>query len=67
MFSLLSDLIFPPKPPPRRVDESILVEAHNEAGERILLELVPPPHSYARDHDSGGVRRPVYDERTFYR
>ena len=67
MFSLLSELIFPPKrAPPPRIDESLLVEAQNDVGERILLEIVPPPHSYARD-DVSGVRRPVYDERTFYR
>lgn len=66
MFSLLSEIIFPPKPVQHVRYESLLVEAQNETGERVVLEIDSPPlHSYALGDD--GQRHPNYDARTFYR
>ena len=72
IFSLLSDFIFPPNPRPIHQHpysyESLLVEAQNEVGERILLEIESPPlHSYARRPFGTAQRQPIYDERTFYK
>lgn len=66
MFSLLSEIIFPPKPEPCVIYESLLVDTQNETGERVVLEIDSPPlHSYALGDD--GRRHPIYDARTFYR